>query len=87
MTNRSAWMIFFGIMMASCFPITARCQSETSESATQSPTELALKYAGKNAKPKTLHPDFILPLIDGAETLQLSQYRGQKVLLLHFASW
>ena len=33
-----------------------------------------------------MHPDFILPTIDG-KTLRLSDYRGKKVLLFHFASW
>ncbi|MFT5304425.1 MAG: hypothetical protein ACI814_005253 [Mariniblastus sp.] len=33
------------------------------------------------------HPDFILPSIDGNSSIQLSKYRGKKVLLLHFASW
>jgi hypothetical protein len=35
----------------------------------------------------TPHPDFILPSIDGDRDIQLSNYRGKKVLLLHFASW
>jgi len=33
------------------------------------------------------HPDFILPSIDDGKPLQLSSYRGKKVLLMHFASW
>lgn len=33
------------------------------------------------------HPDFVLPSVDDGEPLQLSDYRGKKVLLLHFASW
>ena len=33
------------------------------------------------------HPDFVLPSIDGDESISLSKYRGKKVLLLHFASW
>ena len=32
------------------------------------------------------HPDFLLPSLDGG-FLQLSQYRGKKVFLFHFASW
>ena len=35
----------------------------------------------------TVHPDFVLPRIDTREAVSLSQYRGQKVLLIHFASW
>lgn len=33
------------------------------------------------------HPDFVLPRIDNRAPLSLSQFRGQKVLLIHFASW
>lgn len=41
-------------------------------------------YAPKVGEP---HADFILPSIDGGEPLKLSSYRGNKVLLMHFASW
>lgn len=33
------------------------------------------------------HGDFILPSIDDGTPLQLSDFRGKKVLLMHFASW
>lgn len=33
-----------------------------------------------------IHPDFLLPKLDG-EFGRLSDYRGKKVLLIHFASW
>jgi hypothetical protein len=33
------------------------------------------------------HPDFILPDISNHEPVSLSQFRGRKVLLVHFASW
>ncbi len=32
------------------------------------------------------YPDFVLPTLEGQD-LRLSDYRGTKVLLLHFASW
>lgn len=32
-------------------------------------------------------PNLILPTIDGQQTIALSQYKGQKVLLIVFASW
>ena len=32
------------------------------------------------------HPDFVLPALDGG-FVRLSDYRGKKVLLIHFASW
>ncbi len=34
-----------------------------------------------------IHPDFKLPSIDGDKTISLSDFRGKKVLLVHFASW
>jgi hypothetical protein len=33
------------------------------------------------------HPDFVLPRIDNREAVALAQFRGRKVLLMHFASW
>jgi hypothetical protein len=41
-------------------------------------------YAPKVGQP---HVDFILPSIDDGSPIQLSDYRGKKVLLMHFASW
>jgi hypothetical protein len=34
-----------------------------------------------------VHPDFTLPGIADREPVSLSQFRGRKVLLVHFASW
>lgn len=33
-----------------------------------------------------MHPDFLLPTLDGRWG-RLSDYRGKKILLMHFASW
>ncbi len=33
------------------------------------------------------HPNFVLPNIDDGSVVALSQFRGKKVLLIHFASW
>lgn len=33
------------------------------------------------------HPDFTLPNIEDNKPVSLSQFRGRKVLLIHFASW
>ncbi len=33
-----------------------------------------------------MYPDFLLPTLDG-DLGRLSDYRGKKVLLIHFASW
>ena len=32
------------------------------------------------------YPDFVLPTLEG-QGVRLSDYRGKKVLLIHFASW
>ena len=41
-------------------------------------------YSPKVGQP---HPDFILPSIEDGKPVQLSDFRGKKVLLMHFASW
>ncbi len=33
------------------------------------------------------HDDILLPRIDDRKPTTLSQFRGKKVLLIHFASW
>ena len=34
-----------------------------------------------------VHPEIVLPSLDGKKTYALSQFRGKKVLLIQFASW
>lgn len=41
-------------------------------------------YAPRVGQP---HADFVLPRIDNRAAVRLSQFRGQKVLLIQFASW
>jgi hypothetical protein len=43
--------------------------------------------AGSNPEPGQPHPDFIFPAIDDGRPVTLSQFRGQKILLIEFASW
>jgi len=43
--------------------------------------------AGYSPRVGELHPDFTLPNIKDNKPVSLSQYRGRKVLLIHFASW
>ena len=33
------------------------------------------------------HPDFVLPSVRDTRPVALSQFRGKKVLLIHFSSW
>lgn len=33
-----------------------------------------------------MYPDFLLPTVDG-DLKRLSDFRGKKILLFHFASW
>ncbi len=33
------------------------------------------------------HPDFSLPSIEDGSSVALSDFRGKKILLFHFASW
>jgi hypothetical protein len=34
-----------------------------------------------------VHPDFRLPSVVDGSPISLSEFRGRKVLLIHFASW
>ena len=48
------------------------------------PLASADSYRPKVGKP---HPQIVLPTIEYDRTVALSQFRGKKVLLIHFASW
>jgi peroxiredoxin len=48
------------------------------------PTVLGADYRPQIGEP---HNDFVLPRTDTREPIALSQFRGKKVLLIHFASW
>lgn len=52
----------------------------------QDPYLIAESYSASKGQ-GSAHPDFILPSIDSGDSIQLSKFRGKKVLLLHFASW
>jgi len=43
--------------------------------------------AGYSPRVGEPHPDFVLPSIADRKPVSLSQFRGKKVLLVHFASW
>jgi hypothetical protein len=44
----------------------------------------AAGYSPRVGKP---HADFTLPSVNGGKGVSLADFRGKKVLLLHFASW
>jgi len=43
--------------------------------------------AGERWEPGSVLPDIELPTIEGDRTMRLTDLRGQRVLLLQFASW
>jgi peroxiredoxin len=45
------------------------------------------RAASYGPKVEQRHPDFTLPDIATAKPVSLSDFRGQKVLLIQFASW
>ena len=47
----------------------------------------AASGAGYSPRVGEAHPDFVLPSIVNGEPVSLSQFRGKKVLLVHFSSW
>ena len=54
------------------------------------PLVLAMTAAPSEARqprPQEVHPEVRLPTIDGKRTVSLESLRGNKVLLLQFASW
>jgi hypothetical protein len=34
-----------------------------------------------------IHPEIVLPSLDGKRTLALSDFRGKKMILIEYASW
>lgn len=52
--------------------------------AAAAPLAAADQYRPKVGK---AHPQIVLPTIEYDRTVALSQFRGKKVLLIHFASW
>lgn len=53
----------------------------------QSTTSSAAKPAVYKPVVGQPHPDFVLPNIANGKPVKLSDFRGKKVLLVHFASW
>jgi len=42
---------------------------------------------GYAARVGQVHPDFTLPRLGDGAPVSLAQFRGRKVLLIHFGSW
>ena len=78
--------VLFGLVFLISSASSLKAQSEDSTVDVQDPTQLFTTYEPMKGKSGP-HPDFILPTIEGDKTIQLSSFRGKKVLLLHFASW
>jgi len=43
--------------------------------------------AGYSPRVGKSHADFTLPSVNGGKAISMADFRGKKVLLLHFASW
>jgi hypothetical protein len=50
-------------------------------------TTASAQEASYSPKVGSQHSGFVLPAIDDGHAVALSQFRGKKVLLIHFASW
>lgn len=66
-------------LLALCLPV----QAQDSDPAVSLPSELPTTGFGTDQ----FIPDLELPRIDRSGTLKLSDLRGKKLLLIHFASW
>lgn len=94
-TDTTSLIFCFSIFLASTLcPATPACSQEVAESETQAATtdesgEVWLPPLNLGYSPAVgrAHPDFVLPSIDDGAPIRLSDFRGKKVLLLHFASW
>ena len=78
--------IVYGLLLVFLVTVQPVSGQDSVKSPVQDSTAIARQYAPLKMKTGP-HPDFILPSIADDEMIQLSKYRGKKVLLLHFASW
>ncbi len=84
---RNPQTILFGLLLLLMAPGMTSSQTKSAgqeKANTQDPLLIHREYKPVVGQP---HVDFILPSIDGDKQIQLSAFRGKKVLLLHFASW
>lgn len=52
-----------------------------------SATAASIRADGYSPRVGQPHADFTLPNVADREPISLSQFRGRKVLLVHYASW
>ena len=83
-TTLTAFCLFASMFVSPAF---SRAQPETKDNADASVQDATLIHRQYKPVAGQPHLDFILPSIDGDKNIQLSDFRGKKVLLLHFASW
>ena len=70
---------FLSLVIAILAPMTCNSTGAVAEDSI-----VATQYRPRVGEP---HPDFVLPNIEDGKLTALSQFRGKKVLLMHFASW
>ena len=77
-----------GRLVTSATALTATILVAASATATQGdqPRRGNLNAAVVGTSVGQMHPDFLLPTLDGRWG-RLSDYRGKKIILMHFASW
>lgn len=76
------------------FIIASPAMGQPTSNADSTTAEVATSVSDGDSGPTTYnpvigqpHPDFLLPNIDSKKPTRLSDYRGKKILLVHFASW
>lgn len=74
--------------MSRCFPLAVLPLAVLLIAGASLPCERTLAQSGAyrpiQGEP---HPEVVLPSIEDQRAVALSQFRGKKVLLIHFASW
>ncbi|RMF43901.1 MAG: hypothetical protein D6753_03950 [Planctomycetota bacterium] len=75
MPRWAAWIATGCMLTAACWPPLSPCTAAA---------EPRAQYAPRTEQQ---HPSLVLPRIDDGSPASLEQWRGKKVLLIHFASW
>ena len=75
---------FIGI---ACLGLAMLCPGAPSLAQATAQNQEPLVVTRYQSQPGTVHADFVLPRIEDGQPQRLSDLRGKKVLLVHFASW